>query len=194
MTAPLFEGLASRWFLAGLLLFLLALSGALLGLRSLYRRADKAPTWAAVYSRIADDFSEVRQTSTALLADQLSTPARAPGEVPPLVIGCRSREEFARSHLPGALHLTSVDAVTAEVADHQAAIVVYCSVGLRSSALVRDLSAAGFQNVSNLEGSIFCWANERRPLVNSAGIPTTDVHPYNPRWGTLLSRSGSHSE
>lgn len=37
----------------------------------------------------------------------------------------------------------------------------------------------------NLEGSIFAWANEGRPLVDDKGL-ATKVHPYDAKWGELL--------
>ena len=40
--------------------------------------------------------------------------------------------------------------------------------------------------VSNLEGSIFRWSGEGRPLVDPKGKSTRLVHPYNPYWGRLL--------
>jgi hypothetical protein len=44
---------------------------------------------------------------------------------------------------------------------------------------------AGLTNVFNLEGSIFQWVNDGRPLVDSNG-PATKVHPYGHRWRVLL--------
>lgn len=66
-------------------------------------------------------------------------------------------------------------------------IVVYCSVGYRSSILARKLQDKGFTNVYNLEGSIFKWANEGRPLVQGK-VTVHKVHPYNAHWGHLLER------
>ena len=70
-------------------------------------------------------------------------------------------------------------------------VVFYCSVGVRSSALAEsvkaDLLAAGTKEVVNLEGGIFGWHNQSRPLVDKSG-PTTFVHPYNAYWGRLLTR------
>jgi len=64
-------------------------------------------------------------------------------------------------------------------------MVVYCSVGWRSSALAQRLLKHGVTNVANLEGSAFAWANEGRPL-EAAGKPATKVHPYNSTFGKLL--------
>lgn len=64
-------------------------------------------------------------------------------------------------------------------------IVVYCSVGYRSARVAAKLGEAGFSQVYNLEGSLFQWANEGRPLFQQ-GNPVRMVHPYSDRWGKLL--------
>jgi hypothetical protein len=51
--------------------------------------------------------------------------------------------------------------------------------------MAQRLRAASFVRVQNLEGSIFQWANEHRPLVHKTAS-VTRVHPYNAFWGRLL--------
>ena len=41
--------------------------------------------------------------------------------------------------------------------------------------------------VVNLEGGIFHWHNQRRPLQSNGGS-THFVHPYNDHWGQLITR------
>ncbi|GAB4241905.1 MAG: rhodanese-like domain-containing protein [Candidatus Methylacidiphilales bacterium] len=119
------------------------------------------------------------------------TPAELAALVPlPVLLDVRSEKEFAVSHLPAAI-LVSGDPVR-EVKQMElpanTPIVVYCSVGYRSSVAAQKLSKAGFTNVRNLEGSIFAWAHENRPMVNASG-PTSGVHPFNVIWGRYLDRS-----
>ena len=71
--------------------------------------------------------------------------------------------------------------------DPDRSIVVYCSVGYRSSILAEKLQDMGFTKVYNLEGSIFKWDNEGRPLVQGK-VTVRKVHPYNAHWGNLLER------
>ncbi len=40
----------------------------------------------------------------------------------------------------------------------------------------------------NLEGSLFKWANEGRPMVDNEGIKTIYAHAYSVVWGKLLHR------
>jgi len=66
-----------------------------------------------------------------------------------------------------------------DVMDKQ--IIVYCSVGRRSSIFAErvqaDMLANGALSVSNLERGIFGWHNESRALVDARGA-TDAVHPY----------------
>ena len=55
-------------------------------------------------------------------------------------------------------------------------MVAYCSVGYRSAGLTDELGQRGYTRVCNLEGSLFQWANEGRPLVNADGRVNV-VHP-----------------
>jgi hypothetical protein len=66
--------------------------------------------------------------------------------------------------------------------------VIHCTCGEldRSAELATRLRAAGFTHVRNLDGSIFRWANEHRPIVRD-GAPASRVHPYNKSWGRLLA-------
>jgi len=64
-------------------------------------------------------------------------------------------------------------------------VVVYCSVGYRSSALAEKLQRAGFTNVVNLEGSIFQWANEGRTLSRGTNV-VREIHGYSRKWAQML--------
>jgi rhodanese-related sulfurtransferase len=106
------------------------------------------------------------------------------------LIDARANEEFHVSHISGAKNIpyNSKDPLkflTNTKPDNP--IVVYCSVGYRSSILARKLQTLGFKEVHNLEGSIFKWANEGKPLVQGH-TSVHKVHPYNTHWGSLLKR------
>lgn len=128
-------------------------------------------------------FPAVKQLSTAELAAWLADTNR----VPPQLLDIRTAPEFAVSHLPGARQVDP-RAPAREVLprlERDRPVVVYCSVGWRSSELATRLQEAGCTNVFNLEGSAFAWASEDRPLVSTNG-PTRMVHPYNETFGRLL--------
>tara|TARA_R110002094_G_scaffold56909_1_gene68013 strand:+ start:5009 stop:5479 length:471 start_codon:yes stop_codon:yes gene_type:complete len=102
-----------------------------------------------------------------------------------ILIDVRKKEEFMVSHIAGAINLTDPFDIAEIASESEKDVVVYCSVGYRSAAVVHELKNLGISNAVNLEGSIFAWSNAGLPLVNKAGH-TRDVHPYDEYWGQLL--------
>ena len=49
-----------------------------------------------------------------------------------------------------------------------------------------DSSLANRISIHNLEGSLFKWASESRPMVDRMDQPTIFAHPYSAVWGKLL--------
>lgn len=178
---------ARRRFIALTLAVRLALVCCALG--GTVRAAD-ALSWAPLKQTIRERFPAVRHLSVTELNGWLHDSARPA----PLLIDTRSAEEYADGHLPGALHAESVaqyQQLQRRLGPQAVGrpVVLYCSVGYRSSALATSLgrSGAGGAPVYNLEGSIFEWANRGLPVVASHG-QTAKVHPYNRQWSRLLSR------
>ncbi|MEP0818287.1 MULTISPECIES: rhodanese-like domain-containing protein [Trichocoleus] len=128
-------------------------------------------------------FPQVRWITTAELAQWLSNPVRSQ----PLLLDARTQAEYAVSHLATAQQIDPIapDLAALGQIDQATPLVVYCSIGYRSAKVAAQLAQAGFTQVYDLEGSIFQWANEARPLWQ-AEQPTTKVHPYNAQWGLLL--------
>lgn len=152
----------------------------------------RAPlTWQVVDALIRHRYPKVAPLSTDRLAAWMADETR----VPPLLLDARTPEEYAVSHVPGAVHVdpkVAPETLAAGVAalrgsDGTRPAVVYCSVGVRSARVADRLQRAGIRAVWNLEGSIFRWASEGRPLVRD-GLRVRDVHPYNAVWGRLLPR------
>ena len=141
--------------------------------------------WDTVEGMIAEEFPAVPGLTTRELAERL---AADPAGV--VLLDARAAGEFAASHLPGAHHVGSDAAAASRLAASApgASVVAYCSVGYRSAALVERLRGMGHANAVNLEGSIFRWAAEGRPVYR-AGVPVEEVHPYDDAWGALLPRS-----
>ena len=52
-----------------------------------------------------------------------------------------------------------------------------------------DMEVGKNVKVHNLEGSLFKWANEKRPMVDKQGNHTVFCHPYNLIWGKFLDGS-----
>jgi rhodanese-related sulfurtransferase len=142
-------------------------------------------TWAAVNSAVKVKYPQVPHLTTADLDVRL----RSDSTLAPVLLDVREPDEFSVSHIRGALLAPKLpDALEALCAvERSHPIVVYCSVGYRSGALAEKLQKNGYTNVYNLEGSIFKWANEGRPVF-AGGIRVYQVHPYNNKWGALLDR------
>lgn len=139
--------------------------------------------WALVNAKIRSEFPDVRRITTADLAAWLAD-ARRPA---PLLLDVRTRAEYEVSHLAGARHVPPGAEASAIREGKDRLIVTYCSVGYRSGAFAQKLREAGFTNVVNLEGSIFRWANEGRPVFRGSR-EVREVHPYNRTWGLLLKK------
>lgn len=159
-------------------LILLGGAAALLGLASC-----QGVAWNLVTRKVRHDFPTVQRTDPAGLARWLGDPNRPP----PLLLDVRTRAEFDVSHLPGAQRVEPGSDAAQLHAPRDRPIVTYCSVGYRSADFAAKLQAAGFQRVENLEGSIFQWANEGRPVVGRDGARVGEVHPYDRTWGNLLA-------
>ncbi|MEO0812645.1 MAG: rhodanese-like domain-containing protein [Myxococcota bacterium] len=139
--------------------------------------------WAAwpwlgwpVARMLIDD--EVPSWSTEELAQAMAS------DDAPLLLDVRSLEEYRVGHLPGAIHFPPGAEVPASLAT-ASRVVAYCSVGVRSANEVIRLQKLGFDHVRNLDGSIFRWAMEERPLEAPEG-PTDRVHPFDRLWSRLL--------
>ncbi len=150
------------------------------GVRGTATSADPI-VWSTVFRMIELKWPEVPQLTTVELARRIEA------HEPVLLIDTRAKDEYLVSHLPGAVWAESPAQLRAAVRTVPATqlIVLYCSVGVRSSKAAAVLMRDGGHTVANLRGSIFQWANEGRALEADAR-PAVRVHPYNRIWGQLL--------
>ena len=141
--------------------------------------------WERTLLLVHKAFPEVPQMTTRQLA------AMQAHDVAPdiVLLDARTAAEFNVSHLPGAVLASDTRmALDALVANNpERTVVVYCSVGYRSSRLAEELRGRGFESVFNLEGSLFQWANEGRPLFRGEER-VYQAHPYDEGWGQLIDK------
>jgi len=166
------------------LLLWISLSSLLLA--GCHEAAEPEVVLEGAVQKITAKFSSVSHISTSELAEWLADPDREP----PLLLDVREPREYAVSHLPGAIRV-SPDATSDQLRDEidlSRPIVLYCSIGYRSAALAERLTAAGAAQAMNLEGSLFKWANEGRPMLRDGEI-TDRAHPYNKKYGRMLRES-----
>jgi rhodanese-related sulfurtransferase len=138
-------------------------------------------TWQSITREITEKFPEAKTITVSELRAKLKN------KEPVVLIDVREEKEFAVSRLQGAVHITRVTEVVRRYRSYPGTVVVYCSVGYRSGAMVEQLTEAGMKRVFNLKGSIFEWANRGYPVVNQRGM-TPYVHPYDRHWGQLLNK------
>lgn len=149
----------------------------------LYVSPVTAETWNEILPLIRRRFPDVAPLTTDQLALWLADSQRPS----PLLVDARSEPEYAVSHLQGALRATTLAEVEALRIPPERPVVIYCSVGYRSAELASKWIRAGRRQVFNLEGSIFAWANEGRPVYRGTNRVNA-VHPFDRRWGVLLDR------
>ncbi|MCE7992226.1 MAG: rhodanese-like domain-containing protein [Roseivirga sp.] len=112
------------------------------------------------------------QEATSLLNDQAL-----------LILDVRQREEYEVSHLKGAVLADDVDFESLETDQR---ILVYCTVGFRSTELGTTLTNNGFSHIYNLDGGLIGWKNQGQPVYNQREQPTDSVHVYSGLFGFLL--------
>ena len=100
-----------------------------------------------------------------------------------LLVDVREAEEFEVSHLDGAEWAKSLNW---QEVDKNQPIVLYCTIGFRSTEWGTTLAKQGFHNIYNLDGGIVRWKNEKRTVFNQLNQPTDSVHVYSDLFGFLL--------
>jgi rhodanese-related sulfurtransferase len=84
-----------------------------------------------------------------------------------LLVDVREESEWARGHLPGAIHLgkgTIERDVEQKVPDSGAKLILYCGGGFRSALAADNLQKMGYTDVESMDGGWRGWTE--------AGLPT----------------------
>jgi rhodanese-related sulfurtransferase len=84
-----------------------------------------------------------------------------------IVVDTREDSEWARGHLPGAIHLgrgVIERDIEQKIPDHDAPLVLYCGGGFRSALAAENLQKMGYTNVISMDGGWRAWTE--------AGFPT----------------------
>src|ERR1700694_2375146 len=84
-----------------------------------------------------------------------------------LLIDVREESEYAKDHLPGAVHLGKgiiERDIEQRVPDTNAPLVLYCGGGFRSALAADNLQKMGYTNVISMDGGIREWRGRGYPL------------------------------
>ena len=85
------------------------------------------------------------------------------------LVDVREESEWARDHLPGAIHLGKgviERDVEKRLPDPGAEIVLYCGGGFRSALAADNLQRMGYTNVLSMDGGIRGWREKGYPLTS----------------------------
>jgi molybdopterin/thiamine biosynthesis adenylyltransferase/rhodanese-related sulfurtransferase len=95
------------------------------------------------------------------------------GESPPLLIDVREAFERARGAIEPSLHLPATslaDRVNQAVPDRGSDLVLYCSVGQRSSRACEQLLRLGYTRVRSLAGGLSAWNRAMAPTNGCSAL------------------------
>ena len=146
----------------------------------------RRPSMESLLARIDREFPQIEQITTAELAKRFENAGGV------ALYDVRTVEEFDAGHLPGAklleadltpLRANEVLLETGAAPSNPA--VFYCSVGYRAAQMAQGLRRMGWTNTAVLRGSIFQWAEEKRPLEAGQG-GTPKVHPHSITYAHLV--------
>ena len=85
-----------------------------------------------------------------------------------LLVDVREESEFAKDHLPGAIHLGKgviERDIEGSVPELGTEMVLYCGGGFRSALAADNLQKMGYTNVISMDGGIRGWREKGYPLV-----------------------------
>ena len=85
-----------------------------------------------------------------------------------ILIDTREDSEWARGHIPGAIHLgrgVIEREIEKTVPDKDAPIVLYCGGGYRSALAAESLQKMGYRNVVSMDGGWRGWTEAGFPVI-----------------------------
>jgi len=85
-----------------------------------------------------------------------------------VLVDVREESEFAKDHLPGAIHLGKgiiERDIEARVPELNTELVLYCGGGFRSALAADNQQKMGYSNVISMDGGIRDWREKGFPLT-----------------------------
>jgi rhodanese-related sulfurtransferase len=84
-----------------------------------------------------------------------------------ILVDVREESEFAKDHLPSAIHLGKgiiERDIEARVPELDTEMILYCGGGFRSALAADNLQKMGYTNVISMDGGIRDWREKGYPL------------------------------
>ncbi len=121
--------------------------------------------------------------------DKFSTPELTASELQKqldanniVIVDVREAKEIQISKIKNSLTLAEFESRKDSFKNKR--IIVYCTIGYRSSITSDELRTQGFDSY-NLRGGVLSWAHAKGDFVDPKGKPTNDVHVYGKQWSLL---------
>jgi rhodanese-related sulfurtransferase len=106
--------------------------------------------------------TRIKETTTEAIKQRLDRKDKL------TLIDVREESEFAKDHLPTAIHLGKgiiERDIETRVPDINAPLVLYCGGGFRSALAADNLQKMGYTNVLSMDGGIREWREKNFPLT-----------------------------
>ena len=115
------------------------------------------------FLKIVDDAkSRIKQTDVDEVKEKLDRGEEF------MLIDVREESEFAKDHLPGAIHLGKgviERDIEGRVPDLNTPMVLYCGGGFRSAMAADNLQKMGYTNVISMDGGVRGWREKNFPMT-----------------------------
>jgi|SRR6266496_366396 rhodanese-related sulfurtransferase len=115
------------------------------------------------FLKIVDDAkSRIQQTDVDEVREKLDRGEEF------MLIDVREESEFAKDHLPGAIHLGKgiiERDIEGRVPDLNTPMVLYCGGGFRSAIAADNLQKMGYTNVLSMDGGVRGWREKNFPMT-----------------------------
>ena len=122
-----------------------------------------APKHPPRFLKIVDDAKKrVRETNVDAVKVRMDRGEKF------LLVDVREESEFAKDHLPGAIHLGKgviERDIETRVPELNTELVLYCGGGFRSALAADNLQKMGYTNVISMDGGIRDWRENGYPLT-----------------------------
>jgi rhodanese-related sulfurtransferase len=115
------------------------------------------------FLKIVDDAkTRVRETNVDAVKKRMDAADKF------VLVDVREESEYAKDHLPGAIHLgrgVIERDIEARVPELNTEMILYCGGGFRSALAADNLQKMGYTNVISMDGGIRDWREKNYPLV-----------------------------
>ena len=113
-------------------------------------------------SVVNDAKSRVRETNIDEVKHKIDSGEKL------VLVDVREESEFAKDHLPGAVHIGKgviERDIEARFPDLNTPMILYCGGGFRSALAADNLQKMGYTNVISMDGGIRGWREKNYPLT-----------------------------